>query len=97
VVLVAGALVAAGVSDEEDPMNTPEHLGYVFGGIVGPLAIAALARFAYVRLFAKQRPVWSPWIVAGAAVLAWVGVIGAASDGEAEGAMPAGLEAGPGG
>jgi hypothetical protein len=44
-----------------------ETAGRVAAALVLPLAVALLARLVYVKLLARSRPCWSPWIFVVAA------------------------------
>jgi hypothetical protein len=46
--------------------------GAAFGAVVGSVLLALLARFAYVRLVRRGRPLWSPWVLAIAAVVSLI-------------------------
>jgi hypothetical protein len=74
--LASGAIVRAMDTRDEEGLEDAEAAGYVFGGILGPILIVLLVRFIYVRLFAKTAPVWTPWIMVAAGVLAWLAAAG---------------------
>ncbi len=74
--LASGAIVRAMETRDEEGLEDAEAAGYVFGGILGPILIVLLVRFIYVRLFAKTALVWTPWIIVGAGVLAWLAAAG---------------------
>jgi len=63
--------------------NGAQTVGALFGGLLSTLVIALLLRFVYVRLMAKGRALWSPWVFVIAAGLALLVNLGQAAD-EAE-------------
>lgn len=70
--LLAGASVLRATGNYEGvDVGVGEFVGYVIGTALIVLAVVMIARFAFVKLFAKERSVWSPWmlVVAGAIVL----------------------------
>jgi formate hydrogenlyase subunit 3/multisubunit Na+/H+ antiporter MnhD subunit len=65
--LVLGSLPTA--EDREE--GTAYAVGAFFGALVIPLAIAFALRLAYVKLIRRDgRPVWSPWLVLVAGLIA---------------------------
>jgi hypothetical protein len=64
-------LVLAAVPSEEPDEGAAYEVGAFLGGLGVSLAIAFAIRLAYVKLIRRDgRPIWSPWIVAMAAVIA---------------------------
>lgn len=55
-------------------------LGAFTGGLLAALAVALILRFAYVKLAAKDRPLWSPWLFAIAAGVLLVLALGRAGE-----------------
>ena len=65
--LILGSLPTAEDRDE----GTAYAVGAFFGALAIPLAIAFVLRFVYVKLIRRDgRPVWSPWLVFVAGVIA---------------------------
>ena len=63
--------------------NREEGPGFALASMIGAtlslLVIGLLIRFVYVKLAARDRPVWSPWVLVIAAVLALVLAFGSAA------------------
>ena len=68
-ILVLAAIASASVEADRSDFNTARTIGFAMGAVVGPLLIVLVVRFAYVKLFARDRPVWTHWVVVAAAVL----------------------------
>ena len=70
--LLVATMVLAALGYDEG--STAEAIGAGFGIIVVPLALAAAARFLYLRFnrTAAKRPFWTPAVVAGAATVALI-------------------------
>jgi hypothetical protein len=65
--LILGSLPTA--EDREE--GTAYGVGTFFGALLIPLAIAFALRLAYVKLIRRDgRPVWSPWLVFVAGLIA---------------------------
>ncbi len=65
--LILGSLPTA--EDREE--GAAYAAGAFFGALVIPLAIALVLRVAYVKLIRRDgRPIWSPWVVFAAGVIA---------------------------
>lgn len=64
--------------------NRDEAPGYAAGAFVGGLAsallVALLIRFIYVRVAAKDRQLWSPWVFVIAAAILLVAALGRAGE-----------------
>jgi len=70
--LLAGASVLKAVVNYEDrDAGGGEFAGYAVGTALAVLLVVFLVRFAWVKLFAKERSVWSSWVlvIAGALVM----------------------------
>ena len=65
-------LVLASLPTAEDREEGGAHAaGAFFGALFVPLAIAFVLRVAYVKLIRRDgRPIWSPWVLVMAGVLA---------------------------
>src|SRR5919108_929604 len=58
---------------EDQEEGTAYALGAFFGALALPLAIAFVLRLAYVKLIRRYgRPVWSPWLVFVAGIIAFL-------------------------
>ena len=76
--LVLGSLPTA--EDREE--GAAYAAGAFLGALVIPLAIAVALRLAYVKLIRRDgRPVWSPWLVLVAGVIALLAQAGRLSEG----------------
>lgn len=75
-ILILAAVASASLAANREDFETAETLGYVLGAIAFPLLIAYAARFAYVKLFARDQPVWTHWIVVAASVIGVLGLVG---------------------
>jgi formate hydrogenlyase subunit 3/multisubunit Na+/H+ antiporter MnhD subunit len=58
---------------EDQEEGTAYAVGAFFGALIVPLAIAFVLRLVYVKLIRRDaRPVWSPWLVFVAGIIAFL-------------------------
>jgi hypothetical protein len=78
--LVVASLPTAAEREE----GTSYAAGAFFGALIVPLALALLLRLIYVKLIRRDgRPVWSPWVVFVAGIIALLARAGRAGQGSA--------------
>jgi hypothetical protein len=79
VLLLSGAITRTLADDEI--REAAERVGSVIGGMIASVLIVLAVRFVYVKLFAKDAAVWSPWVLVVAGTLEWLAAFGAAGEG----------------
>jgi hypothetical protein len=72
-------IVASLPTAEDREEGTAYAVGAFFGALVIPLAIALVLRVIYVKLIRRDgRPIWSPWVLVIAGVIALLAAAGRA-------------------